>query len=140
LFVEAAKFFYILFIKGEDVVVEEEGFYTPVIFEEEFYFVDYLFDFESPDVVELLEGTFEVVLVVGDHFVIKAVCAGEGAAARGHEADPAVFSVDEFLEIHDGIIFEGQMFQIGKGGDGINLIWLLRMNARCEHRQRVCGG
>ncbi len=108
MFIEAAEFFYILFIEGEDVVVEEEGVNAPVIFEEEFYFVEDLFDFESADIVKLFEGTVEVVFVVGDHFVVKAVCAGEGAAARGHETDPAVFGVYKFLKIHDGIIFEGE--------------------------------
>ena len=109
MFIEAAEFFYVLFVEGEDVVVEEEGVYALVIFEEELYFVDYLFDFESADIIKLLERTLEVVFVVGDHFVVKAVCAGERTAARGHEADPAVFRIDKFLKIHDCIIFEGEV-------------------------------
>lgn len=80
LFIEAAEFLNVLFVKGEDVVVEEEGVYTPVIFDDELYFVDYLFDSESSDIVKLPERTLKVAFIFGNHFVVKAICAGERAA------------------------------------------------------------
>jgi len=80
LFIESAKFLNVLFVKCEDVVVEEEGVYAPVIFEDKLYFVNYLFDSESADIVELPERTLEVAFVFGNHLVIKAVCAREGTA------------------------------------------------------------
>ncbi len=78
--VEARKFIYIGFIKGKNVVIENEGGDTTVMIKEKFYLVNYAADTEPADVVEVFEGAFKVVFVSGDHFMVETVGTGEWAS------------------------------------------------------------
>ena len=94
-------------IKGEKIVVEDKHENIPVVVLQVFDFSHQLFHREVPDIVQALEAAVQILAILGNQLVIKAVGAGKGTAAGCHQPHPAVFGIDDVLKIKYLVVFKG---------------------------------
>lgn len=120
LFVSSAEVYQIVFVKREEVVIENKRGDIVVVGKQKVDFFNNPGNREVADVIKLAKGTLQIILVILDHMVVKAVGAGEGAASGSHQSHPAVFDINEPLKVKNLIILHGHGGQIGQGTDGID--------------------